>query len=118
MTNEQFCYIDHEEQNRLVDAIVARCAADWVIDVSAYAPRLVDMLISAGDQSMNRFEPVIRQIIRESAYFGEGGDACPCDPHHLDQRVRLLLDVLEELRIERQQRSQWAGMPVPPLMCG
>lgn len=118
MANEYLCHIDHETQNRLMDALAARCAADWVIDLHAYVPRLVDLLIGSHDQPIRHFEVAIRQIVRESAHCDDGGDACVCDPHHLDHRVHLLLEVLEEIRLERQQQSHWADVPVTPLMCG
>jgi hypothetical protein len=109
--------LDVEIEDRLIRKLSHRCDPRWRVDLPGYLPRLVQMLNQSHDRPMTEYAEAIRTIMREHSRV-DHGDSRGEIAKSLNRHVKLVIETLEQIRVERLERGQWSDAPVPPLMCG
>lgn len=114
MSESLFCHIDVETEHRLIEAITARCAADWVTDVHRYAPQLVHLMAQGRHEPAKNHATTIRQIV--NAYSRV--NAFNASPEEMERHIQIIIMAMDELRRDQLKAGEWSDAPVPPMMFG
>jgi len=83
-------------------------------------PDLIRLVCSDVEQPVARFAPTIRRMIEERWFIDENGDSVVNDEleHRLDEKVHLLVVVLEEIEQKTERKGTWPKQPAAIMMCG
>ncbi len=118
MLDRTLCSVDPDAQFRLMDLLHQRCPPDWAEALRPCAARLVNLLIEAGDRSLDDLTPTVTMIAQEVSDAGECGDHVQHDPHEMHRVIRGVLKALGELRDEQRRAGRWGCTQAPPMMFG
>lgn len=96
------------------NAVAESCPALWIL------PELLDLLSEHPDRPIDELSSHIRRMLVEREFVDDNGDTCVSRTHAelLELQVRLIVDVLQDVRRNARQHGQWCGCPSCPQMFG
>jgi hypothetical protein len=110
------CHVNIVLEEQLIHAIRRRALPGWVEELAHISPVLVDLLCEAHDRPAYDLEMAIRAVLREHTRVT--CDPAIFDPHAMEHHVRLLVDLLDDLRRQQMRRGEWSEVAPPPQMFG
>jgi hypothetical protein len=95
-------------------ATVETCPALWIL------PELLDLLSNHPDRPIEELASQIRRMLVDREFVDDNGDTCVSTAHteSIELQVRLIVEVLQDVRRNARQHGQWCGCPSCPQMFG
>lgn len=95
-------------------ATVETGPALWIL------PELLDLLSNHPDRPIEELAGHIRRMLVDREFVDDNGDTCVSTAHSeiIELQVRLIVEVLQDVRRNARQHGQWCGCPSCPQMFG